>query len=356
MNSYCKSLVFCLGVAGSLLLWGGALPAQRAPQDQVQLTTGRVPVSGTVLKESWKGVEIDTDGDGTANTSYPIEQVVKVRYAASPRYMADATLLASRPGKEAEYIALLQQAYRDKETSPWILQHAYYDIAQKYMQMAQKEEKYLPLALAAFDKLLADIPETRYAPEVRLSEADMFLERGELAEAHKRLAPLYGKNFDAATEARGLTLDVQILLLDDKPDQADAALRKISPALADVHLKSIIVVLGAEVQIAKKQYDPAYQTLIRVIADKTDDSVKAEAYAALGDLLRLANRPQDAVLAYLRAKLMYHEIDPFTRGRVLVGAIACFKKLDREDKARELREEIETDFPNSIWIKKVNQP
>jgi predicted negative regulator of RcsB-dependent stress response len=358
VNSTCKCLVFLGCAALAVLLLAGGLSAQKAGTDAVQLTAGGQPVTGAVIKESWRGVEIDTDGDGQANATYPLSQVVKVNYGNDhyPLYLSKAKLLAHAKGKEQEYLDEMQEAYRDRETSPWVLQHAYYDIAQKYMEMAQKEDKYLPLALQAYDKLLTDIPETRYAPEVRLNEANMFFQRGELDEAHKRLAPLYGKGFDPAIEARGLMLDVQILLLGDKPDQAETVLGKVSPTLADAHLKSIMIVLRAEVQIAKKQFDPAYQALVKVVADKTDDSVKAEACAALGDLLRLNARPEDALLAYLRAKLMYKDVDPFTQARILVGAIECCDKLERQDKAREFREEIRTQFPNSVWLKKVKQP
>ena len=225
------------------------LLAQRTRRDRVVLTNNeRVP--GKVLKESWKGVELDRDMDGTADVTYRLDEVKEVIYGNLPQYLLDAMLLRSKPEKNDAYIATLRRAYFDRSTSKWILQHAYYNLAKRYEKLAARNEEYLLKAQEAYLKLLHDIPETRYALQLRMDLGEMFLYRGQMSKSREMFSALLGKGFGAEVEAKARFRQAQSYLIEGKPDKAAEVLDEVKPDELDGLTRAKLAVLRADVLLS----------------------------------------------------------------------------------------------------------
>jgi tetratricopeptide (TPR) repeat protein len=337
-----------------------ALPAwAQAPRtDTVALATGEVISNCKVLKESLRGVEVDKDLDGRSDITYSLKQVKEIKYGDEPQYLRDARLDKNKPGAAQKYIDALKNAYTDSATSKWILQHAYYEIARKYEEMATTDDKFQDEAVKAYEKLLNDIPESRYAVQVRFNLAEMNLYRGEAEQARKVLDALIGKGYGSEAENQARLLQARSFLLVMQGEEAEKALAQIKDdEVKDAELRHRLDVLRAASQAARGNLDTAYAALVKVIdaAAPTEDSVRAEAYAVIGDLLKQRGRSEEALLAYLRVYFMYPDADTTTRARALVGATLCLKRMNRVEDARTFQAEVMHKFPGSFWEKKLNE-
>lgn len=347
-----RLVVLMMALLVSVVLTVGPVLAQEA-RDRVELTSGAF-VNGKVLEESWKGVKLDKDLDGKADEVIALDKVKDIVYGDQPKYMKDAILLRPKADQQQEYIDTLKRAYFDKTSSKWILQHAYYDIAKEYEKLSVTNGDYVPKTLEAYQKLLDDIPDSRYAPQLRTDLGDMFLARGELEQARKNFQGAIGSGFGPDIETKARFRQAETFLIENKPDQADSILTQVKTEGLGLAVETQLTVMKADVMAARGQYDKAYETLTGVLSGRKAASIEPQAYMVLGDVFRLQDKPQEALLSYLRVHLMYEDVDPVTHARALVGAIKVCKRLNRKDEARELQSELEKAFPGSLWESKLN--
>jgi predicted negative regulator of RcsB-dependent stress response len=333
---------------------GQGTPAPGERRDLVELTSG-AKLSGKVIEESWKGLKLDKDLDGKSDETIELDKVKTVTYGDRPDYLVKAILLVGKTDKQQEYIEALSRAYFDKNTSKWQLQHAYYKIAQEYEKLSVTDEQYVAKALDAYQKLLDDIPDSRYAPQLRMNLGDLFLARGELDRARKNFQGAIGSGFTADIETRARIRQAQTFLLENKPDQAETTLNQVPAAGLSPLNAAELTVLKADVLTTRGQYDKAYDMLLGVITDKKAAAIEPEAYEVLGDIFRLQNKNEEALLAYLRVHLMYGDVDAVAHARALVGAVKAANRLNRKEQARALQEELLRRHPGSLWAGKLRE-
>src|SRR5262249_37308545 len=72
------------------------------------------------------------------------------------------------------------------------------------------------------------------------------------------------------------------------------------------------------------------------------------AYNTLGDCLRAANRPKDALIAYLHTDLLYSK-DKEEHPRALHAISVLFRKLKLDGRADEFAQRLKTEYPHSRW-------
>ena len=73
------------------------------------------------------------------------------------------------------------------------------------------------------------------------------------------------------------------------------------------------------------------------------------AYNALGDCLRAANRPKDALLAYLHTDLLYSK-DRQEHPRALFQIEKLFRLLKQDGRANEYAQRLRQEYPHSQWL------
>ena len=74
------------------------------------------------------------------------------------------------------------------------------------------------------------------------------------------------------------------------------------------------------------------------------------AYNTLGDCLRAANRPKDALIAYLHTDLLYSK-DKEEHPRALHRIERLFRQLKQDGRADEYAQRLRQEYPRSPWLR-----
>jgi hypothetical protein len=96
---------------------------------------------------------------------------------------------------------------------------------------------------------------------------------------------------------------------------------------------------------------PEAETLLREVIQANppeDAEAQAPAYNTLGDCLRAANRPKDALIAYLHTDVLYSK-DKEEHPRALHGISAMFRALKQDARADEFAQRLKQEYPRSVW-------
>ena len=99
-----------------------------------------------------------------------------------------------------------------------------------------------------------------------------------------------------------------------------------------------------------KQF-PKAETLLREVIQANppeDAAAQAPAYNTLGDCLRAANRPKDALLAYLHTDLLYSK-DKEEHPRALHQIVELYRQLKQDGRADEFAQRLKQEYPRSPW-------
>ena len=81
-----------------------------------------------------------------------------------------------------------------------------------------------------------------------------------------------------------------------------------------------------------------------------DAAAQAPAYNTLGDCLRAANRPKDALIAYLHTDMLYSK-DKEEHPRALHEIATSFRQLKQDARADEFAQRLKQEYPRSVWTR-----
>ena len=93
------------------------------------------------------------------------------------------------------------------------------------------------------------------------------------------------------------------------------------------------------------------RTLVRQViqANPPEDAAsQAPAYNTLGDCLRAANRPKEALIAYLHTDMLYSK-DKEEHPRALHSISLMFRQLKQDARADEFAQRLRLEYPRSVW-------
>jgi tetratricopeptide (TPR) repeat protein len=112
------------------------------------------------------------------------------------------------------------------------------------------------------------------------------------------------------------------------------------------------VLAKAENLAALKKYKEAETLLREAIAGSPaeDATAQATAYNTLGDCFRAANRPKDALIAYLHTDLLYAK-NKEEHPRALYRIQSLFRQLKQDGRADEFAQRLKQEYPRSPWLK-----
>jgi hypothetical protein len=113
----------------------------------------------------------------------------------------------------------------------------------------------------------------------------------------------------------------------------------------------------AESLAGLKRFQEA-ETLVRQVIQASpaeDPAAQAPAYNTLGDCLRAANRPKEALIAFLHTDLLYNK-DKEEHPRALHEIIALFRQLKQDARADEFAQRLKQEYPRSAWARAGTEP
>ncbi len=319
--------------------------------DDVNLITGAKleaasggRVRGQVQSESPTEVVVQL---GVTMTKVPTELIQSIRYDGQSASFPLAEARESA-GQLAEAAELFKKAAAESTGKPFPLQAALFREAEALTDLAAVEPDRVKDAKEKLTKFIRDYPSGRHIVGARACLARIQLASGDFAGAEAALAEL--AKLPKGAE-RASVLRTKLLAKQNKHKEAVAELDRLiaSSPKGSERLRSAQLA-KAESLAAMKDFAKAEALLKEVIqATPPEDAAgQAPAYNTLGDCLRAANRPKEALLAYLHTDLLYSK-DKEEHPRALHHIHLLFRELKQDGRADEFAQRLKTEYPRSRW-------
>jgi tetratricopeptide (TPR) repeat protein len=307
-------------------------------------------VLGQVQSESPTEVVVKL---GVNETKVPTDQISSIRYDSQT---ATFQLAAAREsgGQLAEAAELFKKAATETAGRPFPQQTALFREAEILSDLALIEPDRTKEAKEKLNQFLRSYPGSRHIAAAREAMARLQLHTDDFPGAEASVSEL-AKLPKAAD--RAAVLRTKILARQGKHTEAISELdRLISTAPKGSQRQRGAILAKAESLAGLKKYQEA-ETLVRQVIQENpaeDAAVQAPAYNTLGDCLRAANRPKEALIAYLHTDLLYSK-DKEEHPRALHEIEALFRQLKQDSRADEFAQRLKQEYPRSTWSRSTAQ-
>ncbi|GIW89507.1 MAG: hypothetical protein KatS3mg108_3831 [Isosphaeraceae bacterium] len=341
-----------LAVAGSTLLVVGLAVVGRA--DVVRLITGSTvkvsggQISGTIVSESPLEVRIKP-AVGPEQT-IPVDQIDQVTYDGVPPSFA---LAESRlgAGNLQEAAELFGKAAAEAKGKANLERAAQYGRAAALAELGLVDSARAGEAIKALEEFVRTQPNARQLGSALLTLARLSLAQGDTERAAAVLADLKARVPWAA--GRAAVLEARVMARKGDHEGSIAALDALVAAAPAGSAQAREAILAkAESLVATRRFAEAEAVVQRVIAesDPEDDAIQAEAHNMLGDCLRAAGRPKDALIAYLKTDVLYDGARD-QHARALAQIAELWTELKQDARAAEVRARLRQLYPQSPYAK-----
>jgi tetratricopeptide (TPR) repeat protein len=315
------------------------------PGSSVKAVGGQL--QGQVTSETPTEVKIKVGG---GEQIVPVDQIESVSYdGASPSY----TLAESRrnAGLDAEAAELFQKAVAESKGKALLERAAQFGRAETLAGLALVDPSKSAEAVAALEPLTKGGTGGRQLGPALLLLIRLHLAAGDTEAASAALADLTARVPWAAGRAGVLKAKIQ-----GRKGEHDAALAELDALIAaspkDSSAAREAMLAKAESLAATKKFAEAEATVRSVIeqAGAEDAAIQAEAYNTLGDCLRAAGRPKDALRAYLRTDILYSSAKD-EHARALANIVEIWRELKQDARAADVLEQLKQQYPQSPYLK-----
>ena len=331
----------------------GAAAATTTFADDVVLVQGTTfkqgsggKVRGTIQSETPSEIVLKL---GANLINVPIDQVDSVRYDGQTPTIILAE--SSEGGGQLEKAAeLYKKAASESEGKPFIEQAAKFKQASVTTDLALADPTKAGEAVALLDTFVKANPNTRHTPAALEKLARLQLQKGDYAQVEKTIALM--EKFPRGADRAGV---LRAKVSAKKGDYAESIteLDKLIKASPDGSPRQREAKLAkAESLAGLKKFGEAEADLRAAIKSLPAEDVAAQsaAYNGLGDCLRAAGRPKDALLAYLHTDILYSK-DKEQHPRALAQIALLWRELKRDDRADEIQQRLKVEYPQSPWTK-----
>lgn len=331
----------------ALVLMGGL-----AVGDEVVLVPGSsvkqaIPgrVRGQVQSESPSEVVVRL---GATETLVPTDQIISIRYDGQPATLQLAETRETA-GQLAEAADLYKKAAGEAAEKPLVMQMALYREAAVLADLALVEPDRVKDAKDRLVKFARTYPTSRHIIPAREDLARIQLSSGDFTGAEATIAEL--AKLPKAGD-RAAVLHARVLAKQGRHDEAVSELDRLILTFPDKSTAQREARLAkGESLVGLKKFKEAEALVRQVIAAAPPEDVPAQAaaYNALGDYLRAANRPKEALLAYLHTDLLYNK-DKQEHPRALFQIEKLFRVLKQDGRADEYAQRLRQEYPRSQWL------
>jgi len=336
-----RRLVFCLAATAAL----------QARADVVNLIEGTTfkqgqggAVRGTVQSESSSEVVVSL---GNATIRVPTDQIASVEYQGQPASMQLGET-RERAGQLAAAAAEFAKAATEAAGKPFIVEAARFREAKCLADLALTDPTRVGEAVGRLSAFLQTASKGRHAAAALETLAKLHIHAKDYAAAEAAVAEL--AKIPLAAD-RAAILKARVLVKQANFAAAGAELDRLIEASPDGSAQRREARLTkVEALIGEKKFADAESLVRQVIADSPAEDALAQspAYNALGDCLVAANRPKEALLAYLHTDLLYSK-DKEQHPRALHQISQLFRRLGQTIRADEYAQRLKQEYPNSPW-------
>jgi tetratricopeptide (TPR) repeat protein len=302
-------------------------------------------VRGTIQSESPSEVVVKL---GNNATSVPVGEIVSVRYDGQPASfaLAEAKESANQLGEAAD---LYKKAAAEAAGKPLVEQAAKFRQAQLVAELALGDPGRTAEAVALLEAVVKAYPNSRHIVASLDALARLQLQKGDYAAVEKTIADM-AKVPQSADRAAVLRAR-----LFDKKGEHEKAIAEYDRLIQGSEAGSLrqreARLAKAESFVAAKKFAEAESDVRAVIkaAPAEDYQAQSAAYNTLGDCLRAAGKPKDALVAYLHTDMLYSK-DKEQHPRALAQLSKLWRELKRDDRADEAWNRLKQEYPQSPWL------
>lgn len=347
-----RRLVLGLGLGIS------ATAALQARADVVNLIEGTTfkqgqggAVRGTVESESPSEVVVSL---GNSTIRVPTDQIASVEYQGQPASMQLGET-RERAGQLADAAAEFAKAATEAAGKPFIVEAARFREARCLADLALTDPERVKEAIGRLSAFVQAHSKGRHSAAAMETLAKLQIHAKDYAAAEAAVAELaklpLAANRAAILKARILVKKADFPAAEAELDRLIEALPEGSAPRREARLTKVEALIG------EKKFAEAESMVRQVIADSPaeDAAAQSPAYNALGDCLVAANRPKEALLAYLHTDLLYSR-DKEQHPRALRQISDLFRRLGQTIRADEYAQRLQQEYPNSPWVGGSLQP
>jgi tetratricopeptide (TPR) repeat protein len=332
--------------AGSLTLALALAATARA--DVVNLIPGTAKTAaprGEVVAESASEVKVKL---GNNVQTVPTDQIASITYSNAPPSYALAET-RENAGALAEAADQYKKAAGEASGKPFVQQAAQFNQARVTAEMALADPAKTADAVALLDAFVKAHPNGRHVVPALETLTRLQLNKGDFARAERTITEL---SKQPASAGRAAVLRAKLSA--KKGDHA-AAVKELdaqikgaeegSPRQREARLAK------AESLAALQKYAEAEAEAKAVIKALPPEDIQGQsaAYNTLGDCFRAANKPKDALMAYLHTDILYSK-DKEQHPRALANIAKLWRELKRDDRADEVLQKLKQEYPASPWL------
>lgn len=325
----------------------------RAQTDELRMrptagqTAGRI-IRGTISSESPAEIRIQAGGKVE---SVKTDDVDSVNYGGIP----PAYLEAEIREKNGEFPAAIDGFRRASTTAglrPIVAQQVKYRYAEALANAAGQDPARTTEAITALQEFVRSFPNGRNVPaalEVLLNLVRSGDDPARIDSVIADMARIPG------SQGRANLLKADLLVDRGQPDEA---LKLLDTARTQIAKGSPLEQTAQSIRIkslvGKKSFADAEKLARDLIAatDPNDADSLAPAYNALGDCLRAAGKPKDAMIAYLHTDILYDRASG-EHARALASITELWRVLEKPDRAEQALNKLASSYPRSPWLKKA---
>ncbi len=326
-----------------------AAPAARA--DLINLIPGSTykatgnAVRGTVTAESPTEVTVKV---GNTNQAVPTSQIASIRYDGRPASL-DLASAREASGNLAEAADQYKKAATEAASRPFIVDDALFNQARVTADLGLTDPSRTDAAIALLEAFLRDHSGSRHLVPSLEALAKLQMQKGSydaVAQTIDRLSKI------PQTADRAAILRARVATRKGDHDAAISELDAMIAAAPEGSIKRRDAQLAkAESLVALKKY-PEAEALVRGVikgAPAEDAATQAVAHNTLGDCLRAAGRPKDALYAYLHTDLLFFK-DKEQHPKALARIVQIWRDLKRDERADEALERLKQEYPKSPYV------
>ena len=285
---------------------------------------------------------------GATVQAIPVEQIATILYAGMPPTMARAES-RENAGALGEAAELYRQSAVEAAAKPFIVTYAQFSQARLIADVALADPAKVNEAMTLLDGFTKANPSSRHIIPALELLTRLQLVKGNAEAAAKTIDAL--AKFAPAAD-RAAVLRARVLAKKGDHDAAISEFDKLISGAAEGSAKKREGQLArAESLAALKRYDEATKALEGVIQTTPAEDYVAQsaAYNTLGDCLRSAGKPKEALYAYLHTDVLYAK-DKEQHPKALAQIVQLWRVLKREDRADEALDRLKQEYPQSPYL------
>ncbi|MDX2037843.1 MAG: tetratricopeptide repeat protein [Isosphaeraceae bacterium] len=302
-------------------------------------------VRGTVQSESPSEVTVKL---GNNITKVPTGAIVSITYDNQP---PDLVLAQTREnaGNFAEAADLYKKAAAKATGKPFVIEAALFGEARVSVDLALTDPSKTDQAIQLLEAFGRTYSKGRHVVPALEALTRLYLGKGDYAKVDETLTRMSALPQSAD---RAAVLRARVFSKKGEFDKAVVELDKIIAASAEGSVKRRDAQLAkAEALVGGKKFSEA-ETLVRNVikaAPAEDVASQSLAHNMLGDCLRAAGKPREALYAYLHTDLLFFK-DREQHPRALARIAEVWRELRQEDRAGETLDRLRKEYPRSPYV------